>query len=217
LPRLARGALLAGLLAAAGGCGSTSAVFLDAQSDHLRDRTVLVVDSAPQPPLKEERQRAVVDTMEQRLQKLPHLKAAITRQQFLQVTQGNFGARDAYQVYSDTLSVVGVSDRELALALRAATGADLLFNVQAYFVPCAYCADGDAAYLVSQFVEAATGKLLLRVDLRVHPGPSEQALGEAFAALEEESLDILESAFTPRLHIERFRNLKRLRAGGGAG
>jgi hypothetical protein len=208
--------VLFGLLAAAGGCTSSSAIYLDAASDHLRNRKVLVVESVPQPPLKEERHRAIVDALERRVLLLPHFGSGITRQQFLQLSEGNFGARNDYQVYADTLSSVGVSDRELARSLGTAAGADLLFNAQAFFVPCAYCTDGDSAYLVSQFVEAATGKLLLRIDLRTHPGPSEQALGEAFAAMEEELLEDLANSLTPRLHIERFRNLKRMRSQGDA-
>ena len=174
------------------------------------------MDSAPQPPLKEERHRAVIDSMEQRVLKLPNLGQGITRQQFLQATEGKFAVRDAYQVYADTLSSVGVSDRELARDVGAAVGVDLLFNAQAYYVPCAYCPDGDSAYLVSQFIETVSGRLLLRIDLRTHPGPSEQALGEAFAEMEEETIDLLVVTLTPKLHIERFRNLQRLHGAKGA-
>jgi len=201
-----------GVFAAMAGCSSQSAIFLDTQSNHLRNRKVLFVDSVPQPPLSEERHRAIIDSMELRVLKLPYIGSGITRQRFQQITEGNFKARNDYQLYADTLSSVGISDRELGVAIAAAAGADLLFNVQAFYVPCAYCQDGNSAYLVSQFIEPATGRLLLRIDLHVHPASSDQAVAESFLDMEEETLDELQRILTPRFQMERFRNLSRLRS-----
>jgi hypothetical protein len=191
-------------------CTTQEAVYVSVQSDHLRNRPIIVIDSLPQPPLNEVQQRAIVSRMQQRLMTLPYLGTSISPQQFLEHTEGNYSLRNDYQTYVDTLSSVGVSDRELALKLGAATGSDLLMNVQAYYAPCSFCQDGGSAYLVTQFIEAKTGLLLLRVDERNHPAPSDQAIGEAFLTLEQDTVAAMLKVLTPRSHIQRFLNLKRL-------
>jgi hypothetical protein len=203
-------ALAAGLGALAGGCTTTVGLYADAQSDHLRDRPVLVVDSLPQPPMNEERQRTIIDAIETRIRQMPYIGPATTRQQYLELTQGDFTARNDYQTYVDTMSAVGISDRELARNLGRKAKVDLIFNAQAFYAPCAYCVDGDSAYLVAQFIEAASGRLLLRADLRLHPAHTDQALGEAFITMQQELYEMIEDTLTPKYQIERFRNLSRL-------
>jgi len=200
------------LLALAAGCGASTAIFRDARSDRVRDRVVLYVDSTPLPPLSEARHRTILDRIEAKLATMPHIRRVITRRETFNLTDGNFRLRNEYQIYADTLSSVGVSDRELALSLGKALGADLLFNAQAFFSPCPYCTDGDSAYVVGQVIEAASGKLLLRMNLRAHPAANDQALGDAFSEMEEEFMDELLSVLTPKAHQERFRNLARRRA-----
>lgn len=201
------------LLALAAGCSSTSdVVFQDVRSDLVRDRVMVVIDSTSLPPLSEPRHRAILERIEARVAALPHIRRTITRRETFALTEGNFRVRSDYQVYADTLSSAGVSDRELAQSIGKALGADLLFNAQAYYSPCSYCANGGSAYLVAQVIDAPTGKLLVRINLRAHPAPNEQALADAFGAMEEEMLDEFNLVLTPKAHQERFRNLARRHA-----
>lgn len=194
-----------GLLAA--GCSSDLSLYRDARSDLLRNRTIAMIDATPLPPLTQAQFRGILDRVEAGVGSLPHVSRLITRQEMAELTGRDYRVRNEYQLYTDTLSVVAVSDRELAMRIGQAAGADLLFNAQAFFVPCAYCLDGDSAYLVAQIIEAATGKLLLRVNLRAHPAPSQQALAEAYSEMEEALITQLRLVMTPRAHQERFRNL----------
>ncbi len=166
-----------------------------------------MIDSTPQPPLKEAQFRGILDRVEAGMRTLPHVRRLITRKEMEQIVADDFRIRNDYQLYADTLSSVAVSDRELALKVGRIAGAELIFNAQAFYVPCSYCIEGDSAYLVGQFIEAGTGKLLVRVDVRGHPAPSEQARGEAFAEMEEALIEEMRAVLTPRPHQERFRNL----------
>ncbi len=187
-------------------------MYQDARSDLVRDRIIVYIDSTPLPPLSEARHRGILDRIEARIAVLPHIRRVITRRETFNLTEGNFRFRSDYQLYADTLSSVGVSDRELALNIGKALGAELLFNAQAFLSPCSYCTDGDSAYLVGQMIEAASGKLLLRINLRTHPDPNDRAVGDAFGQMEEELVDEFLTILTPKAHQERFRNLARRRS-----
>jgi hypothetical protein len=189
------------------GCGASVAVYHDDHLERIRHRVVAVVDSTPQAPLDEQKLRAILDRMEARVAASPRIRRILKRRELAELAGTDFRIRNDYQVFADTWSTVGVVDRELAIRLGKFFGADILLNMQAYQVPCAFCVDGNSAYLIAQVVDASTGFVALRINTRTHPAATEQALADAFGEMEEEVMTEIAFALTPRAHLERFRNL----------
>ena len=157
LPALA-GLLLASLL---GACEAT-AVFQPVDSDSMAGRSVVMLKSTHVPPIDEAFHRRIIDGVEARLMEYPHLGRMVPRREVARRAAADRKLGRRFDLYSDTLTVVGVSDREGSAQLGKALNVEMLVAVQVFYMPCSECEQGSIMGLAANLVEAESGKLLWR-------------------------------------------------------
>ena len=128
-------------------------------------RRTLMLDATPQPPLTEDQAKGLISDIESGLLRSPYLGPAVSRAQFHDRFDGNFKLRDDYSLLSDTLSAVGLSDREQTARIGKLTDVEMLLSAQVFSVPCDGCSEGDQVAAVGQMIHAPTGQLVWRVTL----------------------------------------------------
>jgi hypothetical protein len=176
-------------------------------------RSTLMLETTPVLPLTEEESRRLVAELESKLLASPYLGPALSRERFRQRFGSKFKLAEDYNLLSDTLSVVGLSDREQTARIGAETGAEMLLGVQVFKVLCDGCPDGDQVAVVGQMIHAKTGQLVWRATLMrgVKRKPPEAAA--ALHSLVEELAVLFNDSLRPKWHRERFKNLSPVLAG----
>jgi hypothetical protein len=212
--RRGAGLLLAAALGllALGGC-TQSSVMTRVGADELHGKPLLLLQPSLLAPTAEDLQTRVVQRIEAGLAASPEF-GPITRGTELAQRDLPLEVQDAYKVLSNTLSLTGVSDPELARRLADGLHAELLAVVQPAFIPCPVCESGDELWVVGQVVDARTGRVVVRVHLTAPaPDSSLKALQALADSMSEDCLRELEDAFHLRPHRQRFTALKRLATG----
>jgi hypothetical protein len=194
-----------GLLAT--GC-STVDVNQPYDTDMINFRSTLMLDATPQPPLTEERSKEVVAALEQRMLHSPYVGRTISRAEFHQQFDSNFALRDDYTILSDTLSTVGLSDREQTARLGKAVNVEFLLGVQAFSVPCDTCLEGDQVSVLGQMFDARTGLLVWRVTLLQQVQRTQAGVDAGLNELQDELVQTFISSLRPKWHRQRFANLR---------
>ena len=204
-------ALLALLLGAPllGGCVKSSTLY-GAPAGDLHGKPVLLLEPSPLAPTRPELHQHVVETIEAALAASPEFGPITRREQMHDRRDLPLSVLDAYSLFSNTLSLAGVADPDLASRLAKGVQVDLLMVAQPAYLPCPICDEGDELWLVGQVVNAHTGRMVFRDHLRVAArGNEPDYLRGLSDDLVREYLTDLTRAFHLRAHRQRFQNLKR--------
>lgn len=193
-----------------GGC-ETVAVYQPVDSEAMAGRSVAVLKPTFAPPVSLSLHKRIVDQVEARLLKFPHLGRVLSRQEVGRVAAGNRKLIRNYDLYSDTLTVVGVSDRQGSALLGKSLGVEMLLGVQLFYMPCPQCEFGSHLGFVVALVEAESGKLLWRGHFRAPvPDDENEARGATAGELVESFFVVFDEDLRPKWHRLRFANLSRL-------
>jgi hypothetical protein len=170
-------------------------------------RRTLMLDATPQPPLAEDQAQALVSAIESGMLRSPYLDSSISRAQFHERFDGNFKLRDDYSLLSDTLSVVGLADREQTARIGRLTDVEMLLGAQVFSVPCENCPESDQVAAVGQMIDAKSGQLVWRVTLLKSVNRNPAAVEQALRELSAELLEHFNNSLRPKWQRERFKNL----------
>ena len=217
MARTARGwaALLATLLALPllGGC-ITSTTYYGAPAADLHGKPLLLLKPSLLAPTSAELHEHVVGAVEKGLRASPEVGPITGREQVQGRKELPLKVLDAYDLFSNTLSLTGVPDPELAARLANGLGVDLLAVAQPSYLPCPICEQGDELWLVGQVVNAHTGRIVFRDHLKITAHGSDPDYLRGLADdLTAEYLADFNRAFHLRAHRQRFQNLKALASG----
>jgi len=179
----------------------------------INHRSTLMLDATPQQPLPEAEAKALVANLETRLLASPYIGKAMSREQFRQQFGGNFKLSDDYGLLSDTLSVVGLSDREQTARIGRLAQVEFLLGVQVFSVPCDSCTEGDQVGAVGQMFDARTGQLVWRVTLLTGVERNPASVSDGLHELSDKMVELFNDSLRPKWQRERFRNLNRKIAG----
>lgn len=204
---------LAGALLTLGAC-SQSTAFYGAPTSELRGKPMLLLRPSLQAPTSEAMQQRLEQRFTETLAKSEDVGPLTRPEELDSRTDLPLRVRDAYTLFSNTLSLTGVSDPELANRLYKSLGVELLAVAQPAYLPCPVCEEGDQLWVVGQVVQARTGRLIFRGHFSA-PAPSGDPA--ALDALADELMgDLLHAmafAFHPRPHRVRFEHLKHSSSG----
>lgn len=196
------------------GACTQSRVYYGAQSETMNRKRILLLRPSLLAPTPSALHARVVQQVTAEMDALPDVGELVTLDALRRGGEMPLDLKDAYDQYSNTLSLTGVSDPDLARKLQQAAQVDLLALAQPAYLPCAVCEDGDQLWLVGQIVDAHTGRLVFRAHFS-EPAPSNDAaeLNAVADELMADYLDALALAFKLRPHRTRFSNLKAKAAG----
>jgi hypothetical protein len=198
--------LLAGAALTLAACNTVS-VNQPFETALINRRSTLMLDATPQQPLPEAEAKALVENLERRLLASPYIGRAMSREQFRRQYGSNFKLSDDYNILSDTLSVVGLSDREQTARIGKLTDIEFLLGVQVFSVPCDACTEGDQVAAVGQMFDARTGQLVWRVTLLTDAERTPASVSAGLAGLSDRLVALFNDSLRPKWHRERFRNL----------
>lgn len=212
LHRVSRPALLPGaallLLAVLLAACETGKVYQPVDSDAMAGRSVMVLQPSRVPPVSRELHGRIIDEVEARLKHFPHLGKLRTRKQVRQSIRDNRPLKRRYALFADTLSVVGIAEREGSYQLGQSQNSELLLMPQLFFLPCPGCGAKSQVALVVNLVEADSGKILWRGHFLSFVDDDEPQHQEEVAKEMMESFFVaFEEDVRPKWHRLRFRTL----------
>lgn len=216
--RLAVPALVLLLALGLGACATTT-TYYGAPAAELHGKRILLLRPSLIPPTSESLQAHVVSRIAAGMAKLPDLGPIVGPGQVPALTTSQLTVRNAYNQYSNTVSLTGISDPALARELATGLKVDLLAIAQPTYIPCdpLTCKGGSELWLVGAVFHAHTGKLAFRTHISVSaPSDKPKALQELADSLTRDYLQQLELAFRRHAHRERFTHLKALAKRGRA-
>ena len=200
-------ALLTLLLSA---CQATT-VYQPVDSDAMAGRSTLVLRPTFVAPVSEKLHKRIIDEVEARLLDYPHLGRVRSRADFARLSQGDRKLRREYNLFSDTLTVVGVTDADGSSRLGKSADVEMLISAQLFYMPCPLCEFGSQLGLVTNLVEASTGKLLWRGHFTSSvPDDNPEAQATTAQKLVENFFLAFDEDLRPKWHRRRFRGLSRL-------
>lgn len=205
--------LAALLVAQIGGC-DTAAVYQPVDSEAMLGRSVAVLRPTHVQPISQALHKRIVDGLEARLQQFPHLSRVLSRSDVERRLADDRKMMREYELYSDTLTVVGFSDLTGSVKLGKSLEVEMLLSTQLFYMPCPQCEKGSQMGLVANLVDAASGKLLWRGHFLA--GVSEEDIEERAAVAESLADDFLvafDQDLRPKWHRLRFANMSRPGAG----
>jgi hypothetical protein len=159
--------------------------------------------------LSESLHERIVERLEAGIAASPQVSAVLTREALASRKDVPLAISEDYSLFSNTLSLAGVSDPELAIRLGRHFGVELLSVAQLSYLPCGVCEEGDQVWLVGQVVDAGTGRLVFRAHL--HTQVSTEDAGELARIGEELAdayLEVFEVTFRLKWHRQRFEHLR---------
>lgn len=212
---LALGALAALLLSvlAVGGCTDVT-TYYGASAEDLHAQRILLLEPALLQPTPAAVQRRVQDEVRAALARSPDVGGLVDGAELRHRPRMALQTLNAYQEFSNTLSLTGVSDPELANRLYNALGVGLLAMVQPVYQPCQTCELGDQLWIVGQLVDAKTGRLVFRAHLESNLGTADNAaVAEEAESMMATYLERQATAMRLRPHRVRFNHLRRLAQG----
>ena len=166
------------------------------------------------PPLPEEILRQTEARVEETLGRLPYLGKVVTRQEMTAKTANDRRGRSAYELLSDTATVLGMTEREISNDVARIEAADLFASIQVLHLPCPSCDQDARIAVVAQIFDARNAQLLWRAHLSraVANEADAQALGTDAEELTVKLVDMIEYAIKPKWHRQRFDQLRRIPA-----
>ena len=206
------GALLAAALLVGGwllGACTATTGYRAVGYEALERRSVLVIDAYPTPNLPPGMHATFEERFEQALLDSPHIGRIVRREQAHQLAERDAGLRASYRALSDVWSLMGVTERDMSSTLGRGADVELVAMAQLFYEPCPPCVTGGMVGVTTSVVDAGSGTLLLRLHYsrRGNPdGPEE--VRAIVDDLTEQMLLSLTSAFAPKWHKLRFRNLR---------
>ena len=179
--------------------------------DELYGKNVLILESSYAPPLPQSILASVQNHFEEELHRMPHLGTVISRREFRAINQGDRQILQDYAVLSDSLSIVGLTDREITVRLRESQNVDLLAMVQVLQLPCEFCEQESRLGLIAILLDTASGELRWRAHLseEIELDTPSRELAEIADELSDELIGMLEVLLEPKWHLLRFDNLRK--------
>lgn len=197
------------ILMLAGCTGDITALRVDESARHSGE-ALLVLGSARLPPLPESVRKNVMEHLERSIALSPYVGRVTNAKDLKAPNRLEPAIRRNLDLFSNTLSLVGVSNPEIANQLGQDLNVAMLISLQLTFQPCQTCDFGDQVWLSGYLIEASTGQIILRGNYRGYVDSAEPAeLEETALELTAEFLDDFETALIPKWHRMRFKNLKR--------
>ena len=179
--------------------------------DKLYGRDLLVLESSPLPPLPESILAEMQNRYETELLNSPHLGRVVTRDEFRASNREDHQMLNDYRQIPDTLSVLGLPDREISTRILATQGVDLLGLVQVIQLHCEYCDKDSRIGLVSILLDSASAKIYWRVhisrDIEFEEEPD--TLAAEADILGGILFRMLERLIEPKWHRQRFDHLRK--------
>lgn len=193
-----------------GGCYFDDVIYNPVDSDRLNGRSIMVLDSVVLPPFTIAQQKRITNRVEKGILKSRQVGEVLTRKEFFQRKSVSLEDREDYKRFFTRLSLVNVSNPELAHRLGRSLGIELFTSVLVSYIPCSVCEEGDQIWLVGQVVEADRGQVVFRAHLREGVDTKNmQTITRISLELTDEFLEEFEAVFQPKWHRERFSNLKK--------
>ena len=174
-------------------------------------RNVLVLTATQLEPLPAEIVEQVQARVEEVLLASPYLGAVLTREGFRERNRDDRITQFKYELLSDTVSVLGIADRELSASLAESQGADLAGVVQVLHLPCPNCQEKKPRIAITvQLIDLRTSELRWRLHLSriVDNDVDAETLAEDAAELAEELVATLDHLIKPKWHRLRFEHLR---------
>lgn len=195
-----------------GACTTTTAYF-GAPSAELHGKRILLLRPSLISPTPEVLEKHVEQRLVGGMEALPELGPIVKPGQVDALTASKLSLRRDYNEYSNTLSLTGISDPDLARKLGHGLRVDLLAIAQPTFIRCdpSTCKGGDELWLVGSVYQAQSGSLAFRAHISA-PAPADdpKALQALADSLTHDYLEQLQLAFRLHAHRERFTHLKAL-------
>lgn len=200
--------LLLGLMALLGSC-SASSIYEPVSYKELYGRKALFLEPTYLQPLERELHREIVNRMEKGLADSPMLGGMVARERFREAARGNPALMRNYGLVSDTLSVVGMAERETTARLGKVNQAELLIVTQPLYIPCPECEESSLLVLTGVVVEVATAKILWRIQLIEEVSEEPESFPDIAEQMVADFFDSFTDSLRPKWHRLRFDNLKK--------
>jgi hypothetical protein len=115
-----------------------------------------------------------------------------------------------YDSLSDFVTVLGITDREMVLAVNEKQPAELLFAMQIFQLACELCEQDDRLGLMAAILDARTAELLWRLHMTEPIGRDEtfESLSEEADTLTDKLIGTLDYLLKPKWHRLRFKHLR---------
>ena len=170
-----------------------------------------MLTATPLEPLPPEIVERVQARVEEKLLASPYWGRILTREAFRERNRDDRINQFNYQLLSDTVSVLGIADRELSASLAETQGADLAELVQVLHLPCPNCEEKKPRIaMTAQLIDLRTSELQWRLHLsrNVDDDVDAETLAEDAADLAEDLIATLDHLIKPKWHRLRFEHLR---------
>ena len=156
----------------------------------------------------------LMDNMEQMLRKMPVLGRITGIKELNKKLDVNPKLRSAYKTYMSTLTLTGISDKEIALRLEDEFESPLFLLLDFVSFPCTKECTSDEQWVIRlKLIEANTGDIIYRARLAYELDEDEQ-ITESYQALAEKLIsDVMaefESGFIVPWHRWRYEHMKKV-------
>ena len=156
----------------------------------------------------------LMDKMEQKLKKMPVLGRITGIKELKKKLDVNPKLRSAYKTYMSTLTLTGISDKEIAMRLEDKFESPHFLLLDFLSFPCTKeCPSDEQGVIRLKLIEANTGDIIYRARLAYNLNEDEQNT-ESYQDLAEKLIsDVMaefESAFIVPWHRWRYEHMKKV-------
>lgn len=197
------------LAAALSACGQT-VEFRPYDAGRFQQRSVLTLNPSLILPLPEDILRNAQARVEEAIAASPYLGEVFGPADIRALAARDAIAGSNYDALSDFVTVLGVADREMVLAVTGKRPVDLIFSLQVLHLACPLCEQDDKVGLAAAILDARTAELLWRLHLTepVSRGADFAELSAEAELLTNELISSLDFLLKPKWHRQRFEHLR---------
>ena len=156
----------------------------------------------------------LMDKMEKKLKKMPVLGKITGSKELNKKLDGNPKLRSAYKTYMSTLTLTGISDKEIALRLEDEFESQLFLLLDFVSFPCTKECPSDEQWVIRlKLIEANTGDVIYRVRLAHQLDEDEQDTDSYHALAEKLISDVMtefQADFIVPWHRWRYEHMKKV-------
>ncbi len=185
-----------------------TAIYQPVDFEVIHGRSAVFLAPVHLPPIDKALHGRIVRKAEAELEAFPHFGGFLTHREARERALEDPELQRALDLSTETLTVVGISERGTTSRLGSGLDVEMLVTVQLIFTPCETCPDGSQLALIANLVEASSARLLWRGHFVENMDESDDD------TIEEEALLLLEEFFVrfdedlrPKWQRLRFFNL----------